>query len=147
MKKLSLILALFAFVCSSSLIAEAKILTCERNWEYSGKSMTNKWTAVFDTDDFKKDNAKYELTYLKSSIYPNRVGDTYRSSMSVTPTTISFSYCGMKKSLVDSDCNSPYSEYVSSSNYSRTYNVSRKDLTFQGGGQCEIADFGEENIL
>ena len=65
MKKLSLILALFAFVCSSTLIAEAKILTCERNWESSGKSFTNKWTAVFDTDDFKKDNAKTVLLKLR----------------------------------------------------------------------------------
>ena len=58
--------------------------------------------------------------------------------MSVTPSTISFTFCIQPKSLVDSSCRG----------FLSTNDVSRKDLTYKGGkGKCEIADYGEKNIL
>ena len=144
MKNLSINLSLSLTLFFSSLvIADAKILTCEGEWDTTNKGIqSEKWTALFDTNDFSKDDAQYEFTFLHYTVAPERVGKTYRHPMSATPSTLSFTYCPMPFSVGGSNCKSQYDGY----NMLSTKDVSRKDLTYRAG-KCEIADYGAGNAL
>jgi hypothetical protein len=143
MKNLSINLSLSLTLFFSSLvIADAKILTCEGEWDTSKGIQSEKWTALFDTNDFSKDDGQYEFTFLRNTTDPENVGKTYRHPMSATPSTLSFTYCPMPSSIVTSNCKSRGDGY----SYMSTKDVSRKDLTYREG-KCEIADYGAGNAL
>ena len=140
MKNLSINFGLSLVLFFSGLsIADPKILTCSAEWK-GDRIYNEKWTALFDTDDFSKDNAQYEFTFLRYDPYAEMVGKTIRYPMSVTPSTISFTYCPM------TDCEGTNAMYIG------TKDVSRKDLTYPRygsdiRGKCEIADYGAGNAL
>ena len=53
-----------------------------------GKNLYQKFSAVFDTEDFSKDNAKYELNWIQKSNDKRMEGKTFRNQMTNTPSTI-----------------------------------------------------------
>jgi hypothetical protein len=111
----------------------------------------DKWVAVFDTEDFSKDEAKYELTWIQWSTDITQEGKTFRLGMAVTPSTISLEYCAMPTELRALYPSCIATESFGSLSMWRTWDINRKDLSFassqQRGGSCTLEDYASENVL
>ena len=139
------LLICFALLCLPlNSIAEFKIMTCTDGSEKNLKVLQS----IFDTNDFGKENPQHEgtlvswtldgvdgNTHLADSLRvlggSYSIGKAYRTSFSVTPTTLTFKF--------------KIAEIKASLNY-LTLNVSRKDLSIPDG-QCSIEDYKPSNAI
>ena len=142
MKKISIISITFL---SLFVQAEPKQLVCSSEGiNGRGETIYKKFTAVFDTEDFSKDDAKYELNWIQKSNDKRMEGKTFRNQMTITPSTISLRYCQMTTKLREmypsSSCN------TSGISLWGSWDISRKDLSFDGGS-CTLEDYVSNNVL
>ena len=121
-------------------LSDAKVLNCTESYD----AVKKEWQAIFDTNDFSKENPDFEYTLLsftsggESTIYEPLVGNKYSAKYKVTPSTLSFSICLAEK--VGSRC------IISGISIVETYNVSRKDLSTTDG-KCTIKDYMPSNLI
>ena len=142
MKKIyTIAILLLSFVIQ----AEPKQLVCSSEGVNAREeTIYKKFTAVFDTEDFSKDDVKYELNWIQKSNDKSMEGKTFRNQMTITPSTISLKYCQMTTTLREmypsSSCN------INGTSLWSSWDISRKDLSFNGGS-CALEDYVSNNVL
>ena len=130
------ILLLAMMLTSLEALADPKRLVCEEINTFDGTYRTQeKFEAILDTDDFKKESPKAEVTLLEWSDSQDSdsgdltIGMTHRLSYEVTPSTISIRI--KRKKNYD---------------FITKIDISRKDLTFKNG-KCSIEDYSVDNAI
>ena len=143
MKKIYLISIIFLAIFVQ---AEPKQLVCSSEGiAVNGEKIYQKFSAVFDTEDFSKDNAKYELNWIQKSNDKRMEGKTFRNQMTITPSTISLRYCQKTTKLREMFPNSSCT-ISSGTPLWNSWDISRKDLSFDGGS-CTLEDYVSNNVL
>lgn len=138
-----------AFIVSCNALAAPKLITCTQTNVIKSEAgevseSIHKWSAVLDTDDFKKENPEFEWTLLQRDEFGEQVsgqpvGNSYRYKYEVTPTTISLRHCGL---FVDGACSMP----SLGMNFMTTTHISRSDLSIDNGS-CTIEDYAVKNVI
>ncbi len=136
---------LLIFIFTSSFIhADMKELTCSGEFKNGNdETIIEKFKAIIDTNDFSKDNAKYELTWLQWTKQDYMIGKSYRNDMTVTSSIISLKYCPFHEKALKLF---PGCRHPSGSTAVQSWDISRKDLKFRNGS-CTIKDFISNNVL